>query len=174
MMQDAGTMKSKYFITSGLSIVIAWCVLGGCIFSRSEVIPQIAQGPHGGQVVLINELKPGYVEFVARPIAGNEWLLQIFGYDEDMKPKMHYSSAKVEIITPDEKKTFATLWDTKPYFWNRGVGNLEGKVRIDGNLFKAHVFLKHGSRSSGTHVDFSHPFESAETASENGSKKLIN
>ncbi|MFA7255680.1 MAG: hypothetical protein WC133_06250 [Candidatus Omnitrophota bacterium] len=148
-------MKSRSLINI-LIIVCVALTLSGCVLTRYEVIPQADKGPQGGQMMRINQVGSGYVEFVAKSVSGSEWLLQVFGYDENMKPTMHYSSAKVEVVTPDAKKTFVTLWNTKPYFWNRGVGTLEGKVNIEGNVFKTHVKLIHG-KSARHCIDFDYP-----------------
>lgn len=109
-------MKPKYLIINALILAGLSLTQSGCALTRYEVTPQAAKGPQGGQVLSIEQMGTGYIEFVAKQVAGSEWLLQIFGYDKNMKPKMHYSSAKVEIEIPDKKKVFVTLWDTKPYF----------------------------------------------------------
>lgn len=163
-------MKPKYLIINALILAVLIFMQSGCALTRYEVTPQTAKGPQGGQVMLIEQMGTGSVEFVAKQTTGDEWLLQIFGYDKEMKPKMHYSSAKVEIITPDEKKSFVTLLNTKPYPWNRGVGHLENKTRIKGNEFKAHVLLFHGKPSGGSHVDFYYPFNGIESSGQPTSK----
>lgn len=163
-------MKPKYLIINALILAGLSLMQSGCALTRYEVIPQAAKGPQGGQVLRIEQMGTGYVEFVAKQEAGSEWLLQIFGYDENMKPKMHYSSARVEIITSEEKKSFVTLLNTKPYPWNRGVGHLENKIKIEGSEFKAHVQLFHGKPSGGSHVDFNYPFNGIEFTGQPASK----
>ena len=140
---------------------MAW-FSSGCALNRYEVIPQTDKGPQGGQMMLIHQCGSGYVEFVAKPTSGSKWLLQIFGYDKNMKPKMRYHSADVEIVTPDKKETSVTLWNMDPFFWNRGVGILSGKANIEGNAFTAHVWLSHGNPSSSHCIDFNYPFDGPE------------
>ena len=154
-------MRLRKLIGILILVGIAW-FLSGCVLTRYEVIPQADKGPNGGEMVRINQVGSGFVEFVAKPTSGSEWLLQIFGYDEQMKPTMHYSSAKVEVVTQDGKKTFTTLLNTKPFFWNRGVGCLEGRVNVEGNILKAHVKLSHGKPTGRHCIDFDYPFDGSE------------
>ena len=155
-------MRLRNLIVILILVGIAW-FSSGCAFTRYEVIPRANRGPQGGQMMLINQCGSRYVEFVAKPTSGSEWLLQIFGYDKNMKPKMHYHSADVEIVTPDKKETSVTLWNTDPFFWNRGVGILSGKANIEGSAFTAHVVLSHGTARGSSHcIDFNYPFDGPE------------
>lgn len=166
-------MKSKNLICiMALTGVVFF--LSGCALMRYEVIPQTEKGPHGGQMLRVNQwCSPGYVEFLATPPAAeNAWLLQIFGYNDSMKPNIHYSSARVEIVMPDETKTFTILRDGKSFLWSRGNGRLEGKVKMNGSAFKAHVQLFHGKQSGGSHVDFFYPYNEVIIANNNSQKMM--
>ncbi|HNX69267.1 MAG TPA: hypothetical protein PKI45_07260 [Candidatus Omnitrophota bacterium] len=154
-------MKLKHLINiTVLSGIVLF--LSGCALMRYDVIPQTNKGPHGGQMMRIDQwCSPGYVEFLATPTAEDEQLFQIFSYDKNVNPRnIHYSSADVEIETPDGKTTYGTLWDTKPFFWNRGLGILEGKVKIKEKAFKIQTYLSHGNTGSATVVEFSYPYSS--------------
>lgn len=120
----------------------------GCGFFRYEIIPQTNKGPHGGNMVLIDERVSRYIEFVATP-QGAEWLLQLYAYNNKMKPRDFSSYARAEIkLSSDEKKSI-NLYDTKRWFlpWSP-VGHLEGKINL-GNVqeFKMEVLLFQGKRN---------------------------
>lgn len=138
-------MNSKQLL---FGLVFMGLGLSGCGFFRYEIIPQINKGPHGGNMVLIDERVSRYIEFVATP-QGEEWLLQLYAYNRKMKPRDFSSYARVEVAINTNEKKSVNLYNTKQWFlpWSQ-VGHLEGKISM-GNLkkFKADVLLFQGKQN---------------------------
>ncbi len=152
-------MRLKHSINF-LILFLTVVTVGGCGFFRYQIIPQNTKGPHGGAMVLIDERVSRYVEFVATP-QDEEWLLQLYAYNNKMKPRDFSSFADVEIMSGEEKVTSARLWGTKTWsFPWTPPGHLERKVKL-GNLskFKARVLLYKSKRNfSPDELHFEYPY----------------
>jgi hypothetical protein len=128
----------------------------GCAIFRYSIIPQEKAGPHGGEMVLIDHRIPDYVEFVAIP-GGEEWIMQVFVYDKNLKQRSICGSGYVSIELPDGVKKGVNLWNTKPYFWSKGKGHLENKIKLGNvNEFIAKVSMRRGR--SVDRLTFKYPY----------------
>lgn len=120
----------------------------GCSLFRYQVIPQSNLGPNGGSVVFIDQRIPEYIEFAAFPIKpeDGEWKFKVFSYDAKMNPKSLSRSCYVEIELPDGTSKSINLWNTAPFFWQKGISNLENTIKLQRvEKFIAKVTLKRGS-----------------------------
>ncbi len=141
-------MKLRYLLNVLIFVGVA-LPLSGCSFFRYAVVPQSIKGPHGGAVVLIDERVSRYIEFVATP-QGEEWTLQLYAYNNKMKPRDFSSYARMGITTNSGEKIVVNLWDTKRWFlpWSR-AGHLEAKVKPDNAAqFKAKAILFKSKRAT--------------------------
>ena len=128
----------------------------GCAMFRYSIIPQEKTGPHGGAIVLIDQRVPDYVEFVAIP-GEEEWTFQVFVYDKNLKQRSICGSGYLNIEFPNGTKKGIDLWNTKPYFWSKGKGHLENKMRLgDVKEFIARVSIRRGR--SADRLTFKYPY----------------
>ncbi len=128
----------------------------GCAMFRYSIIPQEKIGPHGGAIVLIDQRVPDYVEFVAIP-GEEEWTIQVFVYDMNLKQRSICGSGYVSIELPNGVKKGSDLWNTKPYFWSKGKGHLENKMQLgDIKEFIANVSIRRGR--SVDRLTFKYPY----------------
>lgn len=123
------TLKSKIFNLMLLCIV---CVLvSGCAMFRYSIIPQENRGPRGGALTFIDQRIPEYFEFIAIP-GDKEWTFQVYAYDKNLKPKHICGSGYISIELSDGTRKGVELWSTTPYFWSKGPGCLESKMKLIG------------------------------------------
>jgi|AGTN01.3.fsa_nt_gi hypothetical protein len=128
----------------------------GCAALRYNVTPQSNKGPHGGALVFVDRRMPEYVEFVASPVK-DEWLFQVFLYDDRMRQKTFYGYIYMNIEFPDRTHKGIELWNTKPYAWDRKDGYYENKMRIQ-DLKEFVVTLNMRRGRSTERVKFNYPY----------------
>ena len=139
-----------------IAMLVIGIILTGCAMFRYAIIPQEREGPHGGPLVYIDQRIPDYIEFAAIP--GNpEWIFQVYVYDKNMKPRSICGSGYLQVMLPDGTEKGLDLWNTKPYFWSKGIGHFENKMQLkDVTQFTALVTI-HRSRSAD-YLKFTYPY----------------
>src|SRR3989338_7257176 len=132
-------------------------IFTGCSVFRYAVIPQENPGPHGGSLILIDKGSLEYIEFVATP-GEPKWTFQIFTFDKRMNTQSVAGPAYLEITFADGTTKKFPLWNTKPFFWSRGIGHLENRIKL-GNVkgFSAKVTLRRGG-TFRDYLDFKYPY----------------
>lgn len=129
----------------------------GCGAFRHSIIPQSRKGPHGGPLVLIDQRIPEYVECAVIPGA-KEWLFQVFFYDRDLKPKDISGNGQVVVTLPDGTEKEVSLWNTRPFFWSKGIGHIENKLDLgDAKEFAVQVHIWQDRRRSSL-LEFRYPY----------------
>lgn len=141
--------------------VAACCILGllisGCAMFRYSIIPQETSGPHGGALTFIDKRIPDYVEFVAVP-GEKQWTFQIFIYDKKLRQRDICGNGYLLVELPDGTKKGIDLWNAKPYFWSKGKGYLENKLKLNGaKEFLAKVSIVRGR--SADRLTFKYPYD---------------
>ena len=157
----------KYFITIQVFFLLVIClsVIGhamGSAWFRYAVISQEKKGPQGGALTLIDRRISEYVEFVAKP-GPKEWLLQVYFYDNDLKPTRFSGKCILDIEMPGGEQKTINLLSTKPEYWswpfpgNEILGHYENTIAL-GEIreFKVKMFLKR--RKSKDHLEFKYPY----------------
>ena len=153
----------------------AWIFLeifSGCSLFRYAVIPQEKRGPHGGAVVLIDRRVPEYIEFVTVP-GKAEWTFQVFSFDQQENPQSISGPAHLELILPSGSIKKLSLWNTKQFFWTRGIAHLENKMELsDLQEFKARVTLQRNGRFKD-HLEFNYPQHDGEVSQKDVSGSIL-
>ena len=148
-------MRSNIFFIL-MAILLTAMILTGCALFRYTIIPQENKGPHGGPLVYIDERIPDYIEFVVIP-GSPEWTFQVYIYDKNMKQRSICGSGYLTIVLSDGTKKDIDLWNTKPYFWNRGAGYLENKIKLN-DVKRFSAFVSIHRRRSGDYLEFKYPY----------------
>ena len=147
-------IKKTAFIICG--VLTAVVLFTGCAILHHVVIPQERKGPHGGALTFIDQRVPEYIEFVAIP-GDPEWTFQVYIYDNNLKQKSICGSGYLVIKLPDGRIEEANLWNTKPYFWSKGKGFLENKLKLNSEKeFLAVVKIFRGR--SVERLEFKYPY----------------
>ena len=150
-------MKSTY---SNVVYVTFFCLImfvsSGCALFRYNIIPQEKKGPHGGEVVLIDQRMPEYIEFVVIP-ADKEWTFQIYSYNRNLRPNSISCSGYLKLEFPNRATKGGDLLTTTPYFWSKGIGHLENKIELNNiKEFSATVIIYRGRTRDQLH--FKYPY----------------
>ncbi len=148
------TLKRKLFNMMLLCMVCAFTA--GCAVFHYSIIPQGKTGPHGGALTFIDQRIPDYVEFIAIPNE-TEWTFKVFVYDKNLRQRDICGSGYLTVVLPDGTKKGIDLWNTKPYFWSKGKGHLENKMKLDNpKELLAKVSILRGRRED--RLTFEYPY----------------
>lgn len=150
-------MKAVY---SRVEYVIAFFLVmffsGGCVLFRYNIVPQEKKGPHGGELVLIDQRMPEYIEFVVTP-ADKEWTFKVYSYNKNLRPNSICYSGYLKLEFPDGTTKGTDLLTTTPYFWSKGIGHLENKMELSNTKeFLATVVIYRGRTRDRLH--FKYPY----------------
>ena len=131
----------------------------GFMFFGREVISRTEKGPHGGKLVYVDQRVPEYVEFVTIK-RGGDWLVQVFTYDEKLRPMDSHDSAHVEIVAPNNPVQEVELWNKQHFslpFISKQSGLLEASVPLgDVKEFTAQVMLRY-NKMAPINLTFKYP-----------------
>ena len=128
-------------------------------FFGREIVSRTEKGPHGGKLVFVDQRVPEYVEFVTIK-RGEDWLVQVFTYDDRLRPMDAHNSAHVEFVLEKNASKEIDLWNPQHFslpILSKQTGLLEACVPLgDVKEFRAWVVLRY-NKLSPIRLAFSYP-----------------